>query len=326
MKTKKIVTSQGFNLIGYEGDLIPEAIEKFGFWECGLTLLMSHYIKKGDTVMDIGANLGYDSVLSSHLVGEKGHVYSFEPVPRTYNILLENIKNNKCKNVTPFNYAAFNKHTITYITENPSKLTENVTGNILGTPFKYNDNIGGISLIKDGSEKMVGGHQIELKLIVLDDLFPKYSHFDFIKMDIEGAEPCAFEGMHNILTNNPNVTVVIEYSPNFFKSQLCHIDKMVDYFKINDYTPYIPVCTDWDSSDMKTKLSMNKLTWQKINESEDQIESIAFIKNNINISESISRYTVGDLYRNLILDQSESIFDRNIKEDYTAISENHYDL
>jgi fibrillarin-like rRNA methylase len=60
-------------------------------------------IKKGDTVLDIGANIGFYSKLLAGLTGESGKVYSFEPDAANYNYLLRNTKG--IKNIIPINKA-----------------------------------------------------------------------------------------------------------------------------------------------------------------------------------------------------------------------------
>jgi FkbM family methyltransferase len=59
----------------------------------------SKILKQGSNVIDIGANIGYYSLLSLYLVGEKGKVYSFEASPLIYNQLEHNLALNKVKNV-----------------------------------------------------------------------------------------------------------------------------------------------------------------------------------------------------------------------------------
>jgi FkbM family methyltransferase len=306
MKTKKFQTAQGFTLEGYEGDFIPRVIQDAGYWECGLTLLMSHYIKKGDVVLDLGANLGYDSILASYLVGTSGHVYSFEPVPNTYSILIKNIESNECDNITAFNYAAFNDHSTLYISGDAGKFGPDDEHNFTRV------NTGGISL-EQSSKKITNDYQIKLKSVILDELFPTDTRFDFIKMDIEGAEPCAFEGMQIILAQNPNVAIVMEYTPYNKLFESCQMN-MIKYFKANDYIPYIPVCVDVDDTIEKresltvtAKLHMLELTWKHINEAENQIEAVAFIKNSVRISDSTSTYEIGNLHQG----KFEDMFDKS---------------
>jgi FkbM family methyltransferase len=62
-----------------------------GYWEYWVSDFMWRNIKPGDTVIDVGANLGYYSVLMADLVGSTGRVVSFEPNPRLFELLQRNV-------------------------------------------------------------------------------------------------------------------------------------------------------------------------------------------------------------------------------------------
>ena len=61
-----------------------------GYYEKGETELFKSIVKEGMTVVDIGANIGYYTLIAAKLVGEKGKVFSFEPGPDNYGLLLKN--------------------------------------------------------------------------------------------------------------------------------------------------------------------------------------------------------------------------------------------
>ena len=61
---------------------------------------LSSYLKEGDTYIDAGANIGSTVVPASKLVGTRGMVIAFEPHPGTFRFLLENLRLNRCQNVT----------------------------------------------------------------------------------------------------------------------------------------------------------------------------------------------------------------------------------
>jgi FkbM family methyltransferase len=63
-----------------------------GFWEIWLTLLMSRFVKRGMTAIDVGANFGYYTVLFSQAVGSGGCVVAVEPVPSTAQLLALSIE------------------------------------------------------------------------------------------------------------------------------------------------------------------------------------------------------------------------------------------
>lgn len=61
--------------------------------------ILTEHIKKGETVYDVGAHVGYFTVLSSILVGNDGKVFAFEPVPLNLLFLNKHIRINHCGNV-----------------------------------------------------------------------------------------------------------------------------------------------------------------------------------------------------------------------------------
>ncbi len=141
-------------------------------YEADHVKLCKEIIKKGDVVIDIGANIGYYSVLFSKLVGRKGRVYAFEPLPKNFSLLLKNLKVNNCSNVSAFNCAVSSTNGI--------------------ATFRYNKRyLGGGSL----SYKEEHTDSFEVMTIKLDDFIKKA---DFVKMDIEGHEPEALKGMKNL--------------------------------------------------------------------------------------------------------------------------------
>jgi len=75
----------------------------YGYCEANLTTFFLRYIQEGFTCIDIGAHVGYYSMLFSELAGASGSVHSFEPTPWTYRLLVENTKN--LKNVIANNLA-----------------------------------------------------------------------------------------------------------------------------------------------------------------------------------------------------------------------------
>ena len=73
------------------------------------TKLVKDIIKEGNVVVDIGANIGYFTLIFSRLVGRKGEVFAFEPEPNNFNLLKKNIEINDYKNVNLINKAVSNK-------------------------------------------------------------------------------------------------------------------------------------------------------------------------------------------------------------------------
>jgi FkbM family methyltransferase len=152
--------------------------------------LLKREIKEGDTVLDLGANIGYYTLIIARAVGGKGKVYAFEPGPDNFALLKKNVEFNDYKNVILEQKAVSNK-----TGKGKLYLTE------LGTHYKiYNDRAK-----KDF---------IEVETIRLDSYFKNYDgKIDFIKMDIEGAEGLAIQGMFSILQKNKSLKMIMEFIP-----------------------------------------------------------------------------------------------------------------
>ena len=74
-----------------------------GLYEKETSLYMMNSLSPGDVFVDIGANSGYYSLLASQIVGQRGHVYSFEPHHDTYSRLVRNVELNSLNNVDMVN-------------------------------------------------------------------------------------------------------------------------------------------------------------------------------------------------------------------------------
>ncbi len=162
-----------------------------GVYEPLETKLVRKEVKKGDVVLDIGANIGYYTLIFAKLVGKKGRVFAFEPDPTNFALLKKNISINGYKNVILVPKAVAGK------TER-RKL------------YLIKDNPGGHRLY----DSPQSDRSLEVEAISLDDYFRGNNlRIDFIKMDIEGAEKEAILGMINLLKRNRKAKIVTEFNP-----------------------------------------------------------------------------------------------------------------
>lgn len=153
---------------------------------------MKKEIKKGNVVLDIGANIGYYTLIFAKLVGEEGRVYAFEPDPTNFALLKKNVEINGYKNVVLV-----------------QKAVSNNSGRI--KLYLSKNNMGDHRIYDSGED---GRQHIEIEAIRLDDYFEHFEgRIDFIKMDIQGAEGGAIQGMYNLLNKNNNVKIVTEFWP-----------------------------------------------------------------------------------------------------------------
>lgn len=166
-------------------------------WEAHLRNILKQRIKPGNKVLCLGAHQGVHVVLISHLVGNAGAVYAFEPNPRILPFTKANIYFDPFKNVKLFEKAAYSSNTsLSFISMDP--YNNSGSSHIIGAN-KSNDNI-----------KMLGD-EITVEAVKIDDI-PEIQSVDFIQMDIEGAEPEAIKGAAKLINNSPNLTVFQEWS------------------------------------------------------------------------------------------------------------------
>ncbi|HEX9988535.1 MAG TPA: FkbM family methyltransferase [Chloroflexia bacterium] len=160
-------------------------------WEPLETSIIENELKEGDVVLDIGANIGYYTILAARRVGPRGRVFAFEPDPRNFALLQKNLRANGCTNV----------HV-------ERKAVSDCTGTI---NLYLNELNKGDHTIYD-----VGGRQsVEVGAVRLDDYFSKYGgKIDLIKIDVQGAEGKVLLGMRGLLERNKQVRIITEFWPH----------------------------------------------------------------------------------------------------------------
>lgn len=213
---------------------LPEgqAILYYGFFEANLTIFLLNFLKKGDCFLDVGAHVGYYTVLCSRLVEDSGRVYSFEPTPRTFSSLKINTK--ESGNVIINNLAVLNEEKeINFIDYGPKFSAFNGFRKRTSDDTKF--------LRKNAIE-------IKVKTTVLDDYCKKHNITPtFIKIDAEGAEHLILEGMGYIMKElKPVISIEVagedEWKDNCRKS--------IDILLTNNYIAY--------ECDVNGKLSLHK--------------------------------------------------------------------
>ena len=103
----KLFTGDNMNIV--VPDNVSTAIYLNGCFEAVDTKALIEYLNEGDTFIDIGAHIGYYSMVASGLVGDSGKVICFEPTPSTYGLLVKNLQSKK--NVKAENLAAYSVQT-----------------------------------------------------------------------------------------------------------------------------------------------------------------------------------------------------------------------
>ena len=172
------------------------------------TELFKKAVKEGMVVVDVGANIGYYTLIAARLVGKNGFVYAFEPEPSSYNLLYKNIKENSYTNIVSVRKAISNKEERTKFWFNKfaspcSSLSEANLSEKSRNRFSKKDEF------------------IEIDAITLDNFFEKVvksKKIDVIKIDVQGAEGLVLEGAEEILKSNNSLKIFTEIWPDGLKS------------------------------------------------------------------------------------------------------------
>ncbi len=168
--------------------------------------LLQKHIKPGDTVLDIGANIGFYATILSDIVGKKGKVFCFEPDIKNFEHLKKATK--KHLNIFINNLAVGSKTEILKIYTSKSLNVDHRTYK----PDVYDK-------------------EIDIRAVSIDDFLPKDSRVDFIKIDIQGFEMQALKGMINTLHLNKNIKMISEFWPYGLRKSGSSLSEYFMYLK-----------------------------------------------------------------------------------------------
>lgn len=187
-----------FNL--HKNNTLENEIIQTGEFEKSIRMLFSNMIKEGNTVLDIGANIGVHSVFFSKLVGATGKVYSFEPVEYNLKRLNMNIRLNGVNNVTIVNKGVGDTNTIKTM-----NVYKESSPNLAVNSFLDYDYIQ--ESIQDGLVE-----KKEFEIITIDSFIEEHGieSVDFVKMDIEGFEYYALLGAKKLIREK-TPPIILEY-------------------------------------------------------------------------------------------------------------------
>lgn len=172
------------------------------------TDLIQQIIKPGMTVVDVGASIGYHTLLFAAAVGPKGRVFAFEPDATSYSLLEKNVRLNGYKNVVTAQKAVMDRADVVHL-------------------HLSQENLGDHRVAYSGE----GRQSVIVDAVCLDDFLESAGSIDFVKIDVQGVEPRVLKGMERIIKENPGLTLLIEFSlgtlleagedPRTFFNELC---------------------------------------------------------------------------------------------------------
>ena len=181
-------------------------------YQYAVYVFLNDYLKRGDKVIDIGANVGTVTLESSKKIENSGKVYSIEPHPQIYKYFIGNVRLNRLKNVKTFNFALGNKDGIAFLSD------------------KHSDDQNSIITNENG---------ISVKLKKLDDLEINEDFIDLIILDTIGYEKFIVEGGKDIFkrTKCVHFPVLEKFFKNFYYTYKDIFKILEDIgFKIYEFT------------------------------------------------------------------------------------------
>ena len=177
-----------------QDDVIAGEILAYGAYEKQEIEFFKKQLRPGMTVIDIGANMGYYSLVAARVVGMQGHVYAFEPDPQNFSLLARNREENKLWNIEVSPFAVSNKHE-------------------KRTFFRDRHNSGGHTFCQKNLPTFEAG-SLEIEAITLDYFLRDKGNprVDWIKMDVQGAEGLVIDGAIETL-KQPGIHLLMEFWP-----------------------------------------------------------------------------------------------------------------
>lgn len=163
---------------------VSVAIHRNGFVDYDLTAYLLGHLRSGATVLDVGAHIGYYTLLTSALVGPQGSVTSFEPTPSTLSVLRENAARRTNTTVVPaavwseYDELVFHDHGLGYSAYNSA--------------FQ--------ARLPEAVRVRLPSNELKVEAVSLDDYVREHGiTADFVKIDAESAEAHVLSGMRGML-------------------------------------------------------------------------------------------------------------------------------
>ena len=184
------------------------------------TKIIREEIHEGDIVIDVGANIGYYTLIFAQLVGSSGKVFAFEPESKNFEILKKNIEINNYPNIVAEQKIVSDKSGIVKL-------------------FIAEHGIVGHRINQEKSSQKF----IEVESIILDNYIKKLNldnKINFIKIDVEGSEPKVLEGTKEIIQKSNQLKIFTEFNRESVEEYGIEPKEMIDLFYRNGFKIYLP--------------------------------------------------------------------------------------
>jgi len=180
-------------------DSIGRVLAISGVWEPNVTAAFRDRLATKDVCVDVGAHIGYFTLLASKLVGPDGHVYAFEPSPSNYDALCANIALNGVTNVSAFQLAVGETAREARLYEGPGTNTGRATLRS--------------SLVDDQAPAVT----VEVRPLTSNIAREDLSRIRVVKIDVEGYELEVLRSLAPLVELGEPLAVFVEVTPGWLE-------------------------------------------------------------------------------------------------------------
>lgn len=198
-------------------DWIQQNIYFLGAYEPLELNFLKNALNEGNTVIDIGANIGVHALVAAKKVGKSGNVISFEPFPKNNELIQRNIELNDAINVQLVNFAITDSSKSITLFYNEAEENQGMASSF-ATVFSQSEKVEGTSL-----DDFLNAHPVDC--------------IDLIKLDIEGGEYLALLGMEETLKRF-TPTLLLELDDEIIKKTPHSKQQIIDFLKNLGYKMY----------------------------------------------------------------------------------------
>lgn len=185
------------------------------------TTFVNDFLEDGDIFIDIGANLGLFSLIASKKVGLSGHVYSFEPSPKIYSQLLENIELNNIVNIEAIPEA---------LSDKDGYLDFNVYKEELDVFSSF------VPILPDEKYEIIKVKTTRFKDFLQRLSIPDQNRVKLIKIDVEGWEIPVLRGFSEFLSLPNAPALLVEFTEENARACGYSCQELFDYVAKYGYT------------------------------------------------------------------------------------------
>ena len=210
---------------------VERRVYRYGYYEWPITHLFSRILPHICSFWDVGAHIGYYTVMAGRLLGKPGKVFAFEPHPHALVRLRENVSLNCFSNVVVLQYGLSN-------VDKDHRVIFDAGPSVLAAP----------TFVAGRYDRSI----IECELRRGDDVVAESNglvwHPDVVKLDIEGYELFALEGMGQILSGDSPPVIVCEINQLLLGRLGIDGHDVLEFLSdCNDYVFYQDTFRGWHS-------------------------------------------------------------------------------